>query len=110
MNEEIVLPALSKDLIDKLDKLYPDKCPLLTDDDRMGKVRSTVSYNSATIKCQSYSISSVFPSMTSPPLLHRLTLHLVLVPYQHVVLIPLPTHRTHWLCQVLLLLGTRRVH
>jgi len=35
MNEEIVLPALSKDLIEKLDKLYPDKCPLLTDDDRM---------------------------------------------------------------------------
>jgi hypothetical protein len=35
MNEEIVLPTLSKDLIDKLDKLYPDKCPLLTDDDRM---------------------------------------------------------------------------
>jgi hypothetical protein len=35
MNEEIVLPALSKDLIDKLDKLYPDKCPLLTDDDRL---------------------------------------------------------------------------
>jgi hypothetical protein len=34
-NEEIVLPTLSKDLIDKLDKLYPDKCPLLTDDDRM---------------------------------------------------------------------------
>jgi hypothetical protein len=33
--EEIVLPTLSKDLIDKLDKLYPDKCPLLTDDDRM---------------------------------------------------------------------------
>ncbi len=33
--DEIVLPALSKDLIDKLDKLYPDKCPLLTDDDRM---------------------------------------------------------------------------
>ena len=33
--EEIVLPSLSKDLIDKLDKLYPDKCPLLTDDDRM---------------------------------------------------------------------------
>jgi len=32
---EIVLPALSKDLIDKLDKLYPDKCPLLTDDDRL---------------------------------------------------------------------------
>jgi len=35
MNEEIVLPALSKDLIDKLDKLYPDKCPQLTDDERM---------------------------------------------------------------------------
>ena len=35
MNDDIVLPALSKDLIDKLDKLYPDKCPLLTDDDRM---------------------------------------------------------------------------
>ena len=35
MNEEIVLPALSKDLIDKLDTLYPDKCPLLTDDDRL---------------------------------------------------------------------------
>ena len=35
MNEEIALPTLSKDLIDKLDKLYPDKCPLLTDDDRM---------------------------------------------------------------------------
>ena len=35
MNEEIVLPTLSKDLIEKLDKLYPDKCPLLTDDDRM---------------------------------------------------------------------------
>jgi hypothetical protein len=35
MNNELVLPALSKDLIDKLDKLYPDKCPLLTDDDRM---------------------------------------------------------------------------
>lgn len=35
MNDEIVLPALSKDLIEKLDKLYPDKCPLLTDDDRM---------------------------------------------------------------------------
>ena len=35
MNEEIVLPALSQDLINKLDKLYPDKCPLLTDDDRM---------------------------------------------------------------------------
>ena len=35
MNDELVLPALSKDLIDKLDKLYPDKCPLLTDEDRM---------------------------------------------------------------------------
>ena len=35
MNDELALPALSKDLIDKLDKLYPDKCPLLTDDDRM---------------------------------------------------------------------------
>lgn len=35
MNEELVLPALSKDLIDKLDKLYPDKCPLLTDEERM---------------------------------------------------------------------------
>ncbi len=35
MNDELVLPALSKDLIDKLDKLFPDKCPLLTDDDRM---------------------------------------------------------------------------
>jgi hypothetical protein len=35
MNEEIVLPSLSKDLIDKLDKLYPDKCPLLTDEERM---------------------------------------------------------------------------
>lgn len=35
MDEEIVLPALSQDLINKLDKLYPDKCPLLTDDDRM---------------------------------------------------------------------------
>ena len=35
MNDEIVLPALSQDLINKLDKLYPDKCPLLTDDDRM---------------------------------------------------------------------------
>jgi len=32
--EEIVLPALSKSLIDKLDKLFPDKCPLLTDSDR----------------------------------------------------------------------------
>jgi hypothetical protein len=35
MNDELVLPALSKDLIDKLDKLYPDKCPLLTDEERM---------------------------------------------------------------------------
>jgi hypothetical protein len=35
MNDELALPTLSKDLIDKLDKLYPDKCPLLTDDDRM---------------------------------------------------------------------------
>lgn len=35
MNDELALPALSKDLIDKLDKLYPDKCPLLTDDDRL---------------------------------------------------------------------------
>ena len=35
MTDELALPALSKDLIDKLDKLYPDKCPLLTDDDRM---------------------------------------------------------------------------
>ena len=34
-NDELVLPALSKDLIDKLDKLYPDKCPLLTDEERM---------------------------------------------------------------------------
>jgi hypothetical protein len=34
MNEEIVLPALSKSLIEKLDKLFPDKCPLLTDSDR----------------------------------------------------------------------------
>ena len=33
-NEEIVLPALSKSLIEKLDKLFPDKCPLLTDTDR----------------------------------------------------------------------------
>ena len=32
--EEIVLPALSKSLIEKLDKLFPDKCPLLTDSDR----------------------------------------------------------------------------
>jgi hypothetical protein len=29
-NEEIILPALSQDLINKLDKLFPDKCPLLT--------------------------------------------------------------------------------
>jgi len=37
MNEaidEIVLPALSQDLINKLDKLFPDKCPLLTDTER----------------------------------------------------------------------------
>jgi hypothetical protein len=34
-SDELVLPALSKDLIDKLDKLYPDKCPLLTDEERM---------------------------------------------------------------------------
>ena len=34
MNEEIVLPALSKSLIEKLDKLFPDKCPLLTDPER----------------------------------------------------------------------------
>ncbi len=34
MNEEIVLPALSQELINKLDKLFPDKCPLLTDSDR----------------------------------------------------------------------------
>jgi hypothetical protein len=34
MNEEIVLPALSQELINKLDKLFPDKCPLLTDTDR----------------------------------------------------------------------------
>ena len=33
-NEEIVLPALSQELINKLDKLFPDKCPLLTDTDR----------------------------------------------------------------------------
>ena len=32
--EEIVLPALSQDLINKLDKLFPDKCPLLTDTER----------------------------------------------------------------------------
>ena len=34
MNDEIVLPALSQDLINKLDKLCPDKCPLLTDTER----------------------------------------------------------------------------
>ena len=35
MNDnEIILPALSQDLINKLDKLFPDKCPLLTDSDR----------------------------------------------------------------------------
>lgn len=34
MNEEIILPALSQDLINKLDKLFLDKCPLLTDTDR----------------------------------------------------------------------------
>jgi hypothetical protein len=34
MNDEIVLPALSQDLINKLDKLFPDKCPLLTDTER----------------------------------------------------------------------------
>jgi hypothetical protein len=33
-NEEIILPALSQDLINKLDKLFPDRCPLLTDSDR----------------------------------------------------------------------------
>ena len=33
-DQEIVLPALSKSLIEKLDKLFPDKCPLLTDTDR----------------------------------------------------------------------------
>ena len=33
--EEVVLPALSKNLIDKLDKLFPDKCADLTDDARM---------------------------------------------------------------------------
>ena len=33
-DQEIVLPALSKSLIEKLDKLFPDKCPLLTDSDR----------------------------------------------------------------------------
>ena len=33
--EEIVLPALSQDLINKLDKLFPDKCPLLTDEERV---------------------------------------------------------------------------
>ena len=34
-NEEIVLPALSQELINKLDKLFPHKCPLLTDEDRV---------------------------------------------------------------------------
>jgi hypothetical protein len=34
MNEEIVLPALTQELINKLDKLFPDKCPLLTDTER----------------------------------------------------------------------------
>ena len=33
-DKEIVLPALSKELIDKLDKVFPDKCPRLTDEDR----------------------------------------------------------------------------
>ena len=33
--EEIVLPALTQDLINKLDKLFPHKCPLLTDEDRV---------------------------------------------------------------------------
>ena len=33
-NDEVVLPALSQELINKLDKLFPDKCPLLTDTDR----------------------------------------------------------------------------
>jgi hypothetical protein len=33
-DQEIVLPSLSKSLIEKLDKLFPDKCPLLTDTDR----------------------------------------------------------------------------
>ena len=33
-DQEIVLPALSKSLIEKLDKLFPDRCPLLTDSDR----------------------------------------------------------------------------
>ena len=32
--EEIVLPALTQDLINKLDKLFPDKCAVLTDSDR----------------------------------------------------------------------------
>jgi hypothetical protein len=32
--DEIILPALSQDLINKLDKLFPDRCPLLTDSDR----------------------------------------------------------------------------
>ena len=34
MNDEIILPALSQELINKLDKLFPDKCPLLTDPER----------------------------------------------------------------------------
>ena len=34
MNDEIILPALSQELINKLDKLFPDKCPLLTDTER----------------------------------------------------------------------------
>jgi len=34
MNDEIVLPALSQELINKLDKLFPDKCAVLTDSDR----------------------------------------------------------------------------
>ncbi len=33
-NDEVVLPTLSQELINKLDKLFPDKCPLLTDTDR----------------------------------------------------------------------------
>ena len=32
--EDIVLPTLSQELINKLDKLFPDKCSLLTDADR----------------------------------------------------------------------------
>ena len=48
MNEEIVLPALSQELINKLDKLFPDKCPLLTDSDlevwyKVGQ-RSVINY------------------------------------------------------------------